>query len=105
METRIKAMREGRDLKQYEIAAPIGITQRKYSYLETGTQQWPDELLVRLARHQPPLRMELWQAKPPLLFLSQKMISLSCQQNVSILEKMPYSKKRKNHGGLEYGNQ
>lgn len=54
METRIKAMREGRDLKQHEVAAAIGITQRKYSYLETGTQQWPDELLVRLARHQPP---------------------------------------------------
>lgn len=51
METRIKAMREDRDLKQHEVAAAIGITQRKYSYLETGTQQWTDELLVRLAEY------------------------------------------------------
>ncbi len=51
METRIKAMREDRDLKQHEVAAAIGITQRKYSYLETGAQQWPDELLVRLAEY------------------------------------------------------
>ena len=29
-------MREDRDLKQKEIAEAIGITQRKYSYLETG---------------------------------------------------------------------
>ena len=51
METRIKAMREDRDLKQKEIAEAIGITQRKYSYLETGVQQWTDELLVRLAAY------------------------------------------------------
>ena len=51
METRIKAMREERDLKQKEIAEAIGITQRKYSYLETGVQQWTDELLVRLAAY------------------------------------------------------
>ena len=51
METRIKAMREDRDLKQKEIAEAIGITQMKYSYLETGVQQWTDELLVRLAAY------------------------------------------------------
>ena len=51
METRIRAMREDRDLKQKEIAEAIGITQRKYSYLETGVQQWTDELLVRLAAY------------------------------------------------------
>ena len=44
-------MREDRDLKQKEIAEAIGITQRKYSYLETGVQQWTDELLVRLAAY------------------------------------------------------
>ena len=49
MNTRIKAMREDRDLSQTDVAQAIGISQRKYSYLETGTQQWTDELLVRLA--------------------------------------------------------
>ena len=42
-------MREDRDLSQTDVAQAIGISQRKYSYLETGTQQWTDELLVRLA--------------------------------------------------------
>ena len=42
-------MRIDRDLTQTEVAEAIGITQRKYSYLETGVQAWPDELLVRLA--------------------------------------------------------
>ena len=49
MNTRIRAIREDRDLSQKQVAEAIGITQRKYSYLETGTQQWTDELLVRLA--------------------------------------------------------
>ena len=42
-------MRIDRDLTQSQVAEAIGVTQRKYSYLETGTQAWPDELLVRLA--------------------------------------------------------
>lgn len=49
MNTRIRAIREDRDLTQTAVAEAIGISQRKYSYLETGTQQWTDELLVRLA--------------------------------------------------------
>lgn len=49
MENRIRAMREDRDLTQHQVAASLGITQRKYSYLETGTQAWTDELLVLLA--------------------------------------------------------
>ena len=49
MENRIKDLREDRDLTQQQIADAIGITQRKYSYIETGTQQLTDELLVRLA--------------------------------------------------------
>lgn len=49
MKMRIKDLRTDSDLTQEEIAEAIGITQRKYSYLETGKQQWPDELLVRLA--------------------------------------------------------
>ena len=49
MNTRIRAMREDRDFTQTQVAEAIGISQRKYSYLETGAQQWTDELLVRLA--------------------------------------------------------
>ncbi len=49
METRIRDLREDRDLSQNEVADVLGITQRKYSYLETGHQQWTDEILVRLA--------------------------------------------------------
>ena len=50
METRIKDLRTDNDFSQKQVAAAIGISQRKYSYLETGTQQWPDEVLVRLAQ-------------------------------------------------------
>ena len=49
VKTRIKDLRTDKDLTQAQAAEAIGITQRKYSYLETGTQQWPDELLARLA--------------------------------------------------------
>lgn len=49
MKTRIKDLRTDSDLTQKQVAEAIGITQRKYSYLETGCQQWPDELLARLA--------------------------------------------------------
>ncbi len=49
MENRIRDLREDADLTQSEIAAAIGITQRKYSYLETGTQPLTDEILVKLA--------------------------------------------------------
>ena len=49
MRNRIKDLREDHDLTQQQIADRIGITQRKYSYLETGTQPLTDELLVRLA--------------------------------------------------------
>lgn len=50
MKNRIKDLREDNDYSQQQVADRIGITQRKYSYLETGTQQLTDELLVRLAR-------------------------------------------------------
>ena len=49
MNVRIKALREDRDLTQTQVADALGISQRKYSYLETGVQQWTDELLVKLA--------------------------------------------------------
>ena len=50
MDTRIKELREDNDLTQQQIADKLGITQRKYSYLETGTQQLTDEILVKLAK-------------------------------------------------------
>lgn len=46
---RIKDLRTDHDFTQERVAEAIGITQRKYSYLETGKQQWTDELLTRLA--------------------------------------------------------
>ena len=39
MNNRIRDLREDHDLTQQQIADVIGITQRKYSYLETGKQQ------------------------------------------------------------------
>lgn len=51
METRIRELREDRDLTQREVAEAIGITQRKYSYMETGQQPWTDEMLIRLAKY------------------------------------------------------
>lgn len=49
MKTRIKDLREDSDLTQQNVADAIGITQRKYSYIETGIQPLTDELIVRLA--------------------------------------------------------
>ncbi len=51
METRIRDLREDHDLSQRTLAEAIGITQRKYSYLETEQQPWTDEVLVRLAEY------------------------------------------------------
>ncbi|MBE6734811.1 MAG: helix-turn-helix transcriptional regulator [Ruminococcaceae bacterium] len=50
MDNRIKDLREDRDLTQTQVAKAIGITQRKYSYIETGTQQLTDEILIKLAK-------------------------------------------------------
>ena len=36
-------------MTQQQIADKIGITQRKYSYIETGVQQLTDEILVKLS--------------------------------------------------------
>ena len=51
MKNRIKDLREDHDLTQRQIADGIGITQRKYSYIETGVQPLTDDVLVRLARY------------------------------------------------------
>lgn len=49
MRNRIRDLREDHDLTQQQVALAIGITQRKYSYVETETQPLTDELLVKLA--------------------------------------------------------
>ena len=50
MRNRIRDLREDHDLTQQKVADALGITQRKYSYVETGTQPLTDELLVKLAQ-------------------------------------------------------
>ena len=49
MDNRIKDLRADADYTQTQIAEMIGLTQRKYSYIETGVQPLTDELLVRLS--------------------------------------------------------
>ncbi len=49
MNTRIKDLREDADLTQQKVAEALGITQRKYSYIETKTQPLTDEILIKLA--------------------------------------------------------
>ncbi|MCL2563823.1 MAG: helix-turn-helix domain-containing protein [Oscillospiraceae bacterium] len=49
MKNRIQDLRTDADLRQIDVATAIGITQRKYSYIETGTQQVTDEILIKLA--------------------------------------------------------
>ena len=49
MRNRIRDLREDADLTQQRVADAIGITQRKYSYIETGQQQVTDEILIKLA--------------------------------------------------------
>ena len=49
MTNRIQDLRIDADLRQIDVANAIGITQRKYSYIETGTQQITEDILVRLA--------------------------------------------------------
>lgn len=46
---RIKDLREDNDFTQQQVADRIGITQRKYSYIETGVQPLTDEILIKLA--------------------------------------------------------
>lgn len=42
-------MRVDAELTQEEVATAIGITQRKYSYIETGTQLATEDFLSKLA--------------------------------------------------------
>ena len=47
---RIKDLRIDHDLTQTEVATAIGITQRKYSYIETGTQLVTEDILISLSQ-------------------------------------------------------
>ena len=51
MQNRIRDLREDHDLTQQKVADAIGITQRTYSYLETGIQPLTDEILDKLASY------------------------------------------------------
>ncbi len=46
---RLKELREDKDLLQKEIAAEIGISQRNYSYFETGKTILTEDILIKLA--------------------------------------------------------
>ncbi len=46
---RLKELREDRDILQKEIAKSLGITQRNYSYLETGCTALTEDILKKLA--------------------------------------------------------
>lgn len=47
---RLKELREDRDLRQIDVAKAIGITQRNYSYFETGQTMLTEDVLRRLAK-------------------------------------------------------
>ena len=49
MKNRVKDLREDYDLTQQQVAEAIGITQRKYSYIETGSQPLTADILIKLA--------------------------------------------------------
>ena len=51
MTNRIKDLRTDADLSQEAVAKAIGITQRKYSYIETGVQQLTESVLRSLAEY------------------------------------------------------
>ena len=51
MKNRMRDMREDHDLTQQKLADAIGITQRKYSYIETGIQPLTDDILIALANY------------------------------------------------------
>jgi transcriptional regulator with XRE-family HTH domain len=49
MKTRLKDLREDRDLTQVRVAKLLNISQVAYSYYEIGKRSIPLELLVKLA--------------------------------------------------------
>ena len=61
---RIRDLREDSDLTQTQIAQAINITQRSYSYYETGTHMIPPWVLSALADFQPYQRGTISSAAP-----------------------------------------
>ena len=49
MKNRLRGLRKGKDLNQTQIAAVLGISQRGYSKYETGENDIPTQVLLRLA--------------------------------------------------------
>lgn len=49
MYKRIKELREDKDLFQKDIAKILNITQRNYSYFETGKTDIPTDILIKLS--------------------------------------------------------
>jgi len=48
---RIKNLREDSDLTQTELASILNISQRAYSYYESGQRMLPPEILIALAKY------------------------------------------------------
>ena len=48
---RLKEIREDKDLRQIDVANDIGITQRNYSYFETGQTMLTEDILEKLANY------------------------------------------------------
>ena len=48
---RLKGLREDKDLLQKDIAEVIGISQRGYSHYETGENNIPNNILIKLAEY------------------------------------------------------
>ena len=46
---RLKELRESHDLLQREVAKSLGITQRNYSYFETGQTLLTEDILIKIA--------------------------------------------------------
>ena len=46
---RLKELREDNDILQREVAKSLGITQRNYSYLETGQTFLTEDILKKIA--------------------------------------------------------
>ena len=50
MYKRIKELREDNNLTQLQVGKVINVTQRTYSYYETGQRMMPPEVLIKLAK-------------------------------------------------------
>ena len=51
MYSRIRALREDHDLNQTQLANILGMSQTGYSKYETGENDIPTEILIKLARY------------------------------------------------------